>query len=190
MLYDFATTSSALNAGRGYLFSAIRSSAIADMVLPDRSGVTMGDPVPFMRAYAELSGLGTLHLPRPPNAMADGGADLRSLSRSNSARSRGRCPPKTRNRESPRATTHLGGPPRPWFPVRTRGVRAGLNGRLPTARAPARGTVRVTASRCFRPRLDPCRSTEAWAPHETNATSASSTSRSGSTSRLRASITR
>ncbi len=54
ILYELREHSAGLNAGRwDYIFSAIKKFALrADMVLPDRSQVTM--TVPFMRAYTEL----------------------------------------------------------------------------------------------------------------------------------------
>lgn len=54
ILYELREHSAGLNAGRwDYIFSAIKKFANrADMVLPDRSQVTM--TVPFMRAYTEL----------------------------------------------------------------------------------------------------------------------------------------
>src|SRR5436309_14248413 len=54
ILYELRDHSAGLNAGRwDYIFSSIKCFADrADMVLPDRSEVTM--TVPFMRAYTEL----------------------------------------------------------------------------------------------------------------------------------------
>jgi malate synthase len=54
ILYELRDHSAGLNAGRwDYIFSAIKCFADRpEMVLPDRSAVTM--TVPFMRAYAEL----------------------------------------------------------------------------------------------------------------------------------------
>src|SRR5467141_1358152 len=54
ILYELRDHSAALNAGRwDYIFSSIKCFADRpEMVLPDRSDVTM--TVPFMRAYAEL----------------------------------------------------------------------------------------------------------------------------------------
>jgi malate synthase len=54
ILYELRAHSAGLNAGRwDYIFSAIKCFADrAEMVLPDRSAVTM--EVPFMRAYADL----------------------------------------------------------------------------------------------------------------------------------------
>jgi malate synthase len=54
ILYELRDHSAGLNAGRwDYIFSSIKCFADRpDMVLPDRSGVTM--TVPFMRAYTEL----------------------------------------------------------------------------------------------------------------------------------------
>jgi malate synthase len=54
ILYELRDHSAGLNAGRwDYIFSSIKSFADRpEMVLPDRSDVTM--TVPFMRAYAEL----------------------------------------------------------------------------------------------------------------------------------------
>jgi malate synthase len=54
MLYELREHSAGLNAGRwDYIFSSIKSFADRpEMVLPDRSDVTM--TVPFMRAYTEL----------------------------------------------------------------------------------------------------------------------------------------
>ncbi len=54
ILYELREHSAGLNAGRwDYIFSSIKCFADrADMVLPDRSEVTM--TVPFMRAYTEL----------------------------------------------------------------------------------------------------------------------------------------
>jgi malate synthase len=53
ILYELRDHSGGLNAGRwDYIFSAIKSLRTRDLVLPDRTEVTM--TVPFMRAYTEL----------------------------------------------------------------------------------------------------------------------------------------